>query len=294
MKKLLFMLITMVFTTSLFGQNPVPKKYNRIISLSMASDEILYDLVSKDRILALSGNSDKNKMRSALWDKIDGFEEVHDNIEKVIALDPDIVIIPSWLKRNVVAQLEDAQLNIYTYPSPNTFEEEKEVVRKIAEVLDSKECGQEIIDDMDRRVKNLQNKIKAKGVKTLRVLEYSHYGSTNGEGSMFDDMLKHVYLQNVATEMGIERFSRISKEKVIEYNPEILIIPIWDSTNARECSKFFDIIKNDKSLADVDAVKNGQVYPIPGKYIYMYSHYIVEGMEYLGKTIHGIDISKEN
>ena len=286
--------MAVIFTTAIFGQNPPPAKYKRIISLSMASDEILYDLVEHDRILALSGNSDKNQMRSALWNKIDEFDEVHDNIEKVIALDPDIVIIPSWLKRQIVAQLEDADLNLYTYPSPNTFEEEKEVVRGIARILDSEARGEEIIEDMDRRVATLQKKIKATGIKSPRVLEYSHYGSTNGEGSMFDDMLQHVYLTNVATEMGIHRFSRISKEKVIEYNPEILLIPIWDSTSAKACSKFFDIIRNDKSLAEVDAIKNEKVYPVPGKYIYMYSHYIVEGMEYLAQTIYGIDITKEN
>ncbi len=331
MKKLIILLAIILSTFTFAIEKNY--KYKKIISMSMASDELLYALVSKDRILALSGNSDKNEMRSALWNKINDFNQVKDNVEQIMALEPDLVIVPNWIKKTVISQLEDAGINIYVYDTPSNFQEEKNLIKELSCLLEVKNIGARIIKDMDTRLlaiqqkikksgkpcprvleyshygstngkgsmfddmlsniycKNvailaIQQKIKKSGKPCPRVLEYSHYGSTNGKGSMFDDMLSNIYCKNVASEIGIYRFAKISKELVIDLNPEIILIPIWDSTSAKNCSKFFTFIKNDKSLAEVDAIKNNKVYAIPGKYVYMYSQYIIDGMEEIATLIY--------
>lgn len=284
MKKLIILLAIILSTFTFAIEKNY--KYKKIISMSMASDELLYALVSKDRILALSGNSDKNEMRSALWNKINDFNQVKDNVEQIMALEPDLVIVPNWIKKTVISQLEDAGINIYVYDTPSNFQEEKNLIKELSCLLEVKNIGARIIKDMDTRLLAIQQKIKKSGKPCPRVLEYSHYGSTNGKGSMFDDMLSNIYCKNVASEIGIYRFAKISKELVIDLNPEIILIPIWDSTSAKNCSKFFTFIKNDKSLAEVDAIKNSKVYAIPGKYVYMYSQYIIDGMEEIANSIY--------
>ncbi len=284
MKKLIILLAIILSTFTFAIEKNY--KYKKIISMSMASDELLYALVSKDRILALSGNSDKNEMRSALWNKINDFNQVKDNVEQIMALEPDLVIVPNWIKKTVISQLEDAGINIYVYDTPSNFQEEKNLIKELSCLLEVKNIGARIIKDMDTRLLAIQQKIKKSGKPCPRVLEYSHYGSTNGKGSMFDDMLSNIYCKNVASEIGIYRFAKISKELVIDLNPEIILIPIWDSTSAKNCSKFFTFIKNDKSLAEVDAIKNNKVYAIPGKYVYMYSQYIIDGMEEIATLIY--------
>lgn len=284
MKKLIILLAIILSTFTFAIEKNY--KYKKIISMSMASDELLYALVSKDRILALSGSSDKNEMRSALWNKINDFNQVKDNVEQIMALEPDLVIVPNWIKKTVISQLEDAGINIYVYDTPSNFQEEKNLIKELSCLLEVKNIGARIIKDMDTRLLAIQQKIKKSGKPCPRVLEYSHYGSTNGKGSMFDDMLSNIYCKNVASEIGIYRFAKISKELVIDLNPEIILIPIWDSTSAKNCSKFFTFIKNDKSLAEVDAIKNNKVYAIPGKYVYMYSQYIIDGMEEIATLIY--------
>ncbi len=284
MKKLIILLAIILSTFTFAIEKNY--KYKKIVSMSMASDELLYALVSKDRILALSGNSDKNEMRSALWNKINDFNQVKDNVEQIMALEPNLVIVPNWIKKTVISQLEDAGINIYVYDTPSNFQEEKNLIKELSCLLEVKNIGARIIKDMDTRLLAIQQKIKKSGKPCPRVLEYSHYGSTNGKGSMFDDMLSNIYCKNVASEIGIYRFAKISKELVIDLNPEIILIPIWDSTSAKNCSKFFTFIKNDKSLAEVDAIKNNKVYAIPGKYVYMYSQYIIDGMEEIANSIY--------
>lgn len=290
MKKFLFFLILFFyFNIASYSKIPSQKKYNRIISLSMAGDEILYDMIDRDRVIAFRGKASNNEMTSILYNKINKFEKVEDNVEKMIELEPDIVIAADWLKKEIKSQLEDAGINVYIYKTPFTYEEIQILIRQLAKLLEEEERGEEIIENMDVRLKALQEKIKKKKKSPPRVLEYSHYEGTNGKGSIFDDMLKKVYAINLASEIGVGRFAKISKEIVIEIDPDIILVPIWNSSNNSENQEFLKFIKTDKSYADLNVVKSNRVYTIPGKYIYVYSHYIVEGIENLAKSIYQLE-----
>lgn len=283
--------IGILTTTFLYGQKTPIKKYNRIISLSMAGDEMLFDLVEKDRILAFSGYSNKNEMASVLYDKLDRFKKV-DNVEKIIDMEPDLVIAANWLKKDILSQLEDAGINVYIYSTSSTYEEQKNLIMELAELVEEKEKGNEIVRNMDERLAVVQKKIKESGKISPRVLEYSHYEGTNGKGSIFDDMLQKIYVINTAREEGIGRFAKISKEKVIEIDPDVIIVPIWDSTAAKDGSKFLEFLSKDKSYKELKAVKNDRIYPIPGKYVYIYSQYVIDGIEELANSIYQLDKKK--
>ncbi|WP_022819050.1 ABC transporter substrate-binding protein [Fusobacterium russii] len=265
------------------------KKYNRIISLSMAGDEILHDMIDRDRVIAFRGKASNNEMTSILYNKINKFEKVEDNVERMIELEPDIIIAADWLKKEIRAQLEDAGINLYIYKTPFTYEEVQSLIKELASLLEEEERGEKIIKAMDIRLSNLQEKIKKTQKKSPRVLEYSHYEGTNGKGSIFDDMLKKVYAINLASEIGIGRFAKISKEAVIEMDPDIILVPIWNSSNDSKDQEFLKFIKMDKSYADLNVVKSNKVYTIPGKYIYVYSHYIIEGIENMAKSIYQLE-----
>ena len=293
MKKIIYIFFIGIFsTTFLYGQKTSIKKYNRIISLSMAGDEMLFDLVGKDRILAFSGYSNKNEMASVLYDKLDRFTKV-DNVEKIIDMEPDLVIAANLLKKDILSQLEDAGINVYIYSTSSTYEEQKNLIMELAELVEEKEKGNEIVRNMDERLAAVQKKIKESRKISPRVLEYSHYEGTNGKGSIFDDMLQKIYVINTAREAGIGRFAKISKEKVIEINPDVIIVPIWDSTAAKDSSRFLEFLSKDKSYKDLKAVKNGRIYPIPGKYVYIYSQYVIDGIEELANSIYQLEDDKE-
>lgn len=290
MKKFTCILYFLLFITGfLYAENGNSKKYNRIISLSMAGDEILFDMVDKDRILAFRGKSANNEMVSILGEKIKFHQKVEDNIETIISMEPDLVIIADWLKQEMLYQLQDAGIHIYIYKNPFNYEQQQRLIRELASLLEEEKRGEEIIRNMDNRLEILQKKIQKTGKEPPRVLEYSHYEGTNGKGSMFDDMLQKIYVINVAREAGIGRFSKISKEMVIEMDPDIILVPIWNKFEQGENQKFYQFLKKDKSYGDLKAVKNKKIYPIPGKYIYLYSHYIIEAMEEIAKVIYSLD-----
>lgn len=290
MKRILNLLILCFFiSVTIFAKDLNAKKYNKIISLSMAGDEILYDMIDRERVLAFRGKASNNEMTSILYNKLNKFEKVEDNVERMIELEPDIVIAADWLKSEIRAQLEDAGVNVYIYKTPLTYEEVQALIRELAKLLEEEKRGEKIIKNMDKRLESLQEKIKKLKKNSPKVLEYSHYEGTNGRGSIFDDMLKKIYAVNLAAELGIGRFAKISKEVVIEMNPDVILVPVWNSSDNSENQEFIKFIKNDKSYENLNAVQNNKVYTIPGKYIYIYSHYIVEGIEDMAKSIYQLE-----
>lgn len=295
MKKIVYILLSLVFFTLSFGsENLEEVRYKKIISMSMAGDEILYDLVPHDRILGMSGHSNTSEMKSVLNKKLDKFNKFDNNVEKIIEAEPDIVVAGDWLKREIVLQLEDADINVYIYKTPRSFEEIQDLIRELGNVLDCEEKSQEIIDDMNTRLLKVQERIKGLNRETPRVLEYSYSESTNGKGSVFGDMLQKVFAENIASENGIYRSAKISKEKVIELDPEIIISPTWEDVEItkKNDNVALDFLTKDISCQDIKAVKDKKVYVIPGKYIYIYSQYIIEGIEELAELIYQFEGKK--
>lgn len=120
------------------------QKYNRIISLSMAGDEILFDMVDKDRILAFRGKSANNEMVSILGEKIKFHQKVEDNIETIISMEPDLVIIADWLKQEMLYQLQDAGIHIYIYKNPFNYEQQQRLIRELASLLEEEKEGKKL------------------------------------------------------------------------------------------------------------------------------------------------------
>ena len=288
MKKLIYLFFMVFIIGNLNAKEIENKKYNRIVSMSMAGDENLFDLIDRERIIAFSGHSSVNEMASVLNKKLDRYEKIDNNIEKIIDMEPDLVIAANWLKKEIADQLEDADINVYTYKTSTTFEEQKELIMELAILLDAEEKGKEIVKNMDDRLAVVQEKIKRSGKSAPRILEYSHTEGTNGKGSIFDDMIQKIYGINLAAEIGIGRFAKLSKEKVIEIDPDIILVPTWENFSdiKENDNKILDFIKKDNSYKDLKAVKNNQIYVIPGKYVYIYSQYVIEGIEDLAQTVY--------
>ena len=151
--------------------------------------------------------------------------------------------------------------------------------------MGKKKKGEELTQNMQRRLEMLQKKIFANQKKRkVRVLLYTSFETTSGKKTTFDDMLQQIGAVNVASEMGISGSKRINRESVIDANPDILIIPIWKSYNTKEESakKIFQ----DPGLQTVKAVQKKQVYFLPYRKLTPTSQYMIDGIEALAEVIY--------
>ena len=286
MKKLfLFLILLFSFTAIVNAKGVQAKKYNHIVSLTLSGDEMLLGLVPENRIAGLSGKINEDKEISNIVDKAKKFPKVEGNEEVLMSLEPDLIIVADWLTKKVddIGAIMGAK--VYYYKTPNSYEEQKKLIRDLANLVEEKENGEKLIKNMDDRLKALQNKIAKnyKGAKP-RILMYTSFGTTSGKNTTFNDMVKLINGVNIVAEAGIDGFKDISKEKVIELNPDIIIVPIAKKyDNVNKISKLFF---EDPSFKNVKAIKNKKVYFIQYKDITPTSQYMINSIEELAKVVY--------
>ena len=286
MKKLfLFLILLFSFTAIVNAKEVQAKKYNHIVSLTLSGDEMLLGLVPKNRIVGLSGKINEDKEISNIVDKAKKFPKVEGNEEVLMSLEPDLIIVADWLSKRITDIGAITGAKVYFYKTPNSYEEQKKLIRDLANLVEEKENGEKLIKNMDDRLKALQNKIAKnyKGAKP-KILMYTSFGTTSGKNTTFNDMVKLINGVNVVAEAGIDGFKDISKEKVIELNPDIIIVPIAKKyDNINKISKLFF---EDPSFKNVKAIKNKKVYFIQYKDITPTSQYMINSIEELAKVVY--------
>ena len=286
MKKLfLFLILLFSFTAIVNAKGVQAKKYNHIVSLTLSGDEMLLGLVPENRIAGLSGKINEDKEISNIVDKAKKFPKVEGNEEVLMSLEPDLIIVADWLSKRITDIGAITGAKVYFYKTPNSYEEQKKLIRDLANLVEEKENGEKLIKNMDDRLKALQNKITKnyKGAKP-RILMYTSFGTTSGKNTTFNDMVKLINGVNVIAEAGIDGFKDISKEKVIELNPDIIIVPIAKKyDNVNKISKLFF---EDPSFRNVKAIKNKKVYFIQYKDITPTSQYMINSIEELAKVVY--------
>ena len=124
------------------------EKPKRIVSFSVSTDEILLELVSPDRIAAITKLAD-NPAVSNVVDKAKTIPtRVAPTAEAILALNPDVVIIPDFHRPEVIQSLRDMKVPIYLYKTPSTINEVENSIRQLATLVKEERKGEKIIAGM--------------------------------------------------------------------------------------------------------------------------------------------------
>lgn len=252
----------------------------RVISLTLGSDEMLLGLIDKSRILALTRYADDAGISNVAAEAAGVSARTSiEKMEEIIALTPDLVIVDTWADPNGVKQLRDAGITVYAFKTPSNIDEQKATIMELAKITGSGKKGKEIIEWMDAKLKAVEEKLaQLKPEEKLTVMDYGEMGSS-GIGTNVDDIMTRAGLTNVVARAGMEGWPTVTKEKIIEFNPDVIILPSWfyDPNNTLESMK--NTLKNDESLKTVKAVKNDRLITVPNPHISAISQYVVLSVE---------------
>lgn len=263
-----------------------PKKPERIISLTLATDEILVELVDRARIQALEIYADDPGLSNIVEIAKTFPVKLNAEIEKIIDLQPDLVFVADWKEKEFVQQLKDANIPVFIFKAPVSFDELNKAITDIATLTDEVEKGKAMIEGINTKLKDIAEKINTiKPEDKLTVLDYSFYGTTYGKGTSFDELVTKAGLINAAVKAGMtEPWPAVSKEQVIEMDPDIIFLHAWSYDKNTDPQKFAEDFKNDKSFSSLKAVKNNRVYILQDKHTTNNSQNMVLGVEDMAKA----------
>ncbi len=224
----------------------------RIVSLAPSVTEILFDLGLGGHLVGVTDHCDYPSVAVGI-ERVGGFGAP--NVEKLLALSPDLVIAAGFEREEIADLLRNSGARVLDVPIHN-FKELFDAVRQIGEATDRSRQAEDVVLRMRIQLDTIAAANDASpGRQRLKVFVEvgNHPLMTAGGTSFLDDLIDRAGGVNAAHEIS-QAYTSISPEKVVEWNPDVIVVaqmnPTEDATEQ---------LRERIGWADISAIKNRRV-----------------------------------
>lgn len=259
----------------------------RIISLTLATDEMLLTLVDPRRLLGVTYFATDPAISNVADAAARIPQKLDVNVETILSLGPDLVFVADWTDAGPVRQLREAGVPVYLITSGVSIASIEDKIMRVALLTGDAAKGREMIDGMEARLSTVQKKVSPlPPEKRLRAIDYASWGSAQGRGSSWDEMLRHAGLVDAVADFSSDAWGQVplSKEKILQIDPDLLVLPGWVYGSPRGAAGFYGQVTGDPALKKLRAVRTGHVVQMPERLKSTTSQYIVDAVEWLART----------
>ena len=270
----------------------IPLKPQRIVSLTLSTDEILIDLVEPSRIAALTYLASDAGISHIANRCIDIPKIRGTNPEAILALKPDLVLIADWWALDTLQTLRDLGLNVYVYKTPYTIEAVRETIKEVAAVVGEEKASEQVLEKFDSKLQAIQTKVATvPSSKYKKVITLTGRGGFGAKNSLYNDMCRYGKFTNSLAELPDNKANNLAKESIVQLNPDIILIPTWTAPGMPDNQTKQETL-SDPALKTTTALKNKAIIEIPEKSVYCVSQYVLNSLDIIVDAVYPEYIQK--
>jgi len=166
--------------------------------------------------------------------------------------------------------------------NPHNMSEIMISVTELGKKLGKKKRANEIIESLEKRIKNIEKSHNNKHPKVLAIEWLEPFFTA---GHWIPEMIQIAGGINMISKTG-EHSRRLDINEIIKSNPDIIILMPCGFDTHRTVTEYDKILKNNESWNSLNAVKNNQVFAVNANSFFSKpSIRTVEGIEILAKII---------
>lgn len=199
---------------------PAEAAPKRIVSMGLCTDQLVMLLADPDTILSVHWVTQEPE-DSAMWQQAARYTPNHGLAEEVLRLRPDMVFADGTNSPLAVDMLRKQGIRVVSVPNADTFGGARRNIREIAAALGETARGEALVASFDAEL------AKSRGALAdlhYRSLVYGANGFSAGIPSLFNDVLTHVGLINIAGKPGLSGWVSMTVEDVLRAEPQLLIL----------------------------------------------------------------------
>ncbi|CAM4455453.1 iron complex transport system substrate-binding protein [Paenibacillus endophyticus] len=187
-----------------------------------------------------------------------------ENLEGLLAAEPDLIIAPKWRDEKVYDQYSKIAKTVLM-PDRDNWRDE---LRDVAAALDKTEIAEKVIKDYEAHIQEakaaLQPTVGSETFVYMRIMQTESYimGEISDRGKVIHGELG---LQTVAAYPKEEGSLAISLETLTEYDPDHIILQVDGGEDKASAQKIYDDMKINPVWQSLKAVKANQVYLVGDK-----------------------------
>ncbi|MGM0500242.1 MAG: ABC transporter substrate-binding protein [Bacillota bacterium] len=268
------------YTDDLGREIVIEKKVQRIISLAPAITEIIYALGLEDKLVAVSSACDypEEALNKEDVGRID-----EPNIEKIISLEPDLVIAESVSKIEILNRLTELGIKNIGF-KPGSINDTIEMIKDISYLSSAQSAGTELTAEMEKEYQSLKKLVAKKLENNDRKRVFYEIWSdplyTAGSGTFIDSLIDAAGGYNVGREAQ-GSWPTYNMESLIAADPEVYI----SSQHSSLEDLTLESLREKKILREISAFKNDRLYLVNQDLVNRPSPRIIEGYKELIKAI---------
>lgn len=243
----------------------------KIVTLAPSAAQTIWEIGGNEKVIGLThyakyleGASDREIISNIEGEII---------LEKVVLLEPDLIIAPSIVPERTVEKLRESGMIVYHSSEIKTIEDIIEETRLIGKLSGECEGAERIADWMTMSLKNIAERTIGKDSPTAI---YVFYGWTAGDETLIHEVIRKAGGKNSAKMMGISGYRQLNAELLVQESPE------WIILNSDEP----EAAKNDEILSLTHAAQESRVIIIPVEYINQPAPQIIIAIEELSNAFH--------
>jgi iron complex transport system substrate-binding protein len=185
----------------------------RVMSLTVCTDELLMDLAPPSRIASISYLS-REKAALKLWPEAARLPVNHNSAEEILTQKPDLVLTLVYASTDMRGLLEKSGIRFLEVPQAGNFDQIRAVTRMVGDAIGEHERAEQLIARMDASLRELAT---GKPKQTIRVVGWGGGGFVPGGETLFNAVLDEAGGRNIAAHDGY-----YDVESLIAAKPDIL------------------------------------------------------------------------
>ena len=245
----------------------------RIISLSPYLTESLILLGAEDELVGITNVSHK---MFGLEKEVVG-DTLNINIEKILSLKPDVILVTPMNKIGRIQKLDELGIGIEYFPMEKTFDECCGSFLRLARLVGKEEKARQVIKQSQEKLEKIENMFKKTEVKRVFIEVGNAPLITAGGDCYLNEVIRYAGGRNAVDNFG-KGFFRIVREKVLELNPDYIVIISANGKSSLKKWQSFPFLKAVSSNGLV--VLNPDIFSRPNPVSF------VEAVSLLARQIH--------
>jgi len=267
----------LTITDDLDREVTITKQPERIISLSPANTEILFALDLGEKVVGITDVCNYPS-QTEKKEKIGGYS--NPNLEKIIELEPDLILASHGNPAKLINQLEELNYTVVGL-NPKNIDDIISSITMVGKITGKDEEATMLTEEMKGRIEAVLSEtsslVESDRPRILYVVWYKPLW-TAGSGTFIDELIQKAGGINIAGD--IAGWPQISLETVLEKNPQVVIV------GEGHPGGLVETVKKEGTLWITDAFKYNQIYIIDADIVSRTGPRIVDALEEMARIIH--------